>query len=57
MKGSMKCTTELIIFIMINNIFNLRNIELAGGTGDDAEIIVNGYASDHYALVATYEIK
>jgi hypothetical protein len=42
---------------MINNIFNLRNIELAGGTSDDADIIVNGYVSDHYAVVATYDLK
>jgi len=42
---------------MINNIFNLRNIELAGGMGDDADIFVNNYASDHYAVVATYDLK
>lgn len=40
-----------------NNAFNLKKIELVGGTGDTAEIIINDYASDHYAVVATYEIE
>ncbi len=40
-----------------NNTFSLKKIELVGGTGDTAEIIINGYASDHYAVVATYEIE
>jgi len=45
------------IYHYLNNQFILKNIELAGGTGDDADIIVNNYASDHYAVVATYDVK
>ncbi len=45
------------IYHDINNALNLKKIELVGGTDDTAEIIINDYASDHYAVVATYEIE
>lgn len=44
------------IYHDMSNKFMLKKVERVGGTGNDADIIVDGYASDHYAVLATYDL-
>jgi len=45
-----------IIYQTNETTFTLKDIRLVGGEGDSAGITVEGYASDHYAVIATYTL-
>lgn len=45
-----------IIYHLNSNEYELKDVRLVGGPGDTAGIIVSDYASDHYAVVATYKL-
>ena len=46
-----------IIYQLNATPFSLTDIRLVGGVGDAAGITVAGYASDHYAVMATYDLN
>ena len=46
-----------IIYQTNETTVSLKDIRLVGGTGDNAGITVEGYASDHYAVIATYKLN
>lgn len=46
-----------IIYQTEETRFTLKDIRLVGGQGDAAGVTVEGYASDHYAVIATYTLK
>ena len=39
-----------------SDAYEVRDVRLIGGPGDNAGIKVRDYESDHYAVVATYKI-
>jgi exonuclease III len=46
-----------IIYHRENEDMELTDVKLVGGTEDAAGLTVEGYASDHYAVLASYRIK
>ncbi len=46
-----------IIYQTSETTFMLKDIRLVGGEGDAAGITVEGYPSDHYAVIATYTLS
>ena len=39
-----------------SNEYEVKDVRLIGGPGDNAGIVVQDYESDHYAVVATYKL-
>lgn len=46
-----------MIYHVLPNTFTLQDVRLVAGIGDAAGIAVADYASDHYAVIATYELN
>jgi exonuclease III len=46
-----------IIYQTAETVFTLKDIRLVGGKDDGAGMSVEGYASDHYAVIATYKLN
>jgi len=46
-----------MIYHTQSEMYNLQDIRLVGGPGDSAGITVDDYSSDHYAVLATYELN
>ncbi len=46
-----------MIYQTLETAFTLTDVRLTGGKGDVAGIIVEGYPSDHYSVIATYHLQ
>jgi exonuclease III len=45
-----------MVYHTTSNEYEVKDVRLIGGQGDNAGIVVQDYESDHYAVVATYKL-
>ena len=45
-----------MVYHTTSDAYEVKDVRLIGGPGDNAGIKVEDYESDHYAVVATYKL-